>query len=68
MRRAASSRSEWRCPSGSRKSFSRKLNLEKALRAFSPSGKIDGKLLFAEHHQSHAASAFFPSPFEEAWC
>ncbi len=26
----------------------------------------DKKLLFAEHHQSHAASAFFPSPFEEA--
>lgn len=25
-----------------------------------------GKLLFAEHHESHAASAFFPSPFEEA--
>ena len=24
------------------------------------------KLLFAEHHQSHAASAFFPSPFENA--
>ena len=24
------------------------------------------KLLFAEHHQSHAASAFFPSPFEAA--
>lgn len=24
------------------------------------------KLLFAEHHQSHAASAFFPSPFNEA--
>ncbi len=23
-------------------------------------------LLFTEHHQSHAASAFFPSPFEEA--
>jgi carbamoyltransferase len=23
-------------------------------------------LLFNEHHQSHAASAFFPSPFEEA--
>jgi carbamoyltransferase len=23
-------------------------------------------LRFAEHHQSHAASAFFPSPFEEA--
>jgi len=25
-----------------------------------------GELLFAEHHQSHAASAFLPSPFEEA--
>ncbi len=26
----------------------------------------DGKILFAEHHQSHAASAFYPSPFKEA--
>ncbi|HUF76892.1 MAG TPA: carbamoyltransferase [Longimicrobiales bacterium] len=26
----------------------------------------EGELLFAEHHESHAASAFFPSPFEEA--
>ena len=26
----------------------------------------EGKILFPEHHQSHAASAFFPSPFEEA--
>ncbi len=25
-----------------------------------------GKLLFSEHHLSHAASAFFPSPFERA--
>lgn len=25
-----------------------------------------GKLYFADHHESHAASAFFPSPFEEA--
>ncbi|TNF92207.1 MAG: hypothetical protein EP297_13750 [Gammaproteobacteria bacterium] len=24
------------------------------------------RLLFAEHHQSHAASAFYPSPFEKA--
>ncbi len=24
------------------------------------------KLLFTEHHQSHAASAYFPSPFEDA--
>src|SRR5216117_3317487 len=26
----------------------------------------DGEILYAEHHESHAASAFFPSPFEEA--
>jgi len=25
-----------------------------------------GPILYAEHHESHAASAFFPSPFEEA--
>ena len=24
------------------------------------------KIFFSEHHLSHAASAFFPSPFEEA--
>lgn len=28
-------------------------------------GKLD-KLLFTEHHMSHAASAFYPSPFREA--
>jgi len=26
----------------------------------------EGKVLFCDHHESHAASAFFPSPFEEA--
>ena len=26
----------------------------------------DDRLLFTEHHHSHAASAFYPSPFEEA--
>ena len=26
----------------------------------------EGVILFPEHHESHAASAFFPSPFEEA--
>jgi carbamoyltransferase len=25
-----------------------------------------GEVLFGEHHESHAASAFYPSPFEEA--
>ncbi len=29
-------------------------------------GKFKGKIIFPEHHESHAASAFFPSPFEEA--
>ncbi len=29
-------------------------------------GKINGPLLFPEHHLSHAASAFYPSPFQEA--
>lgn len=29
-------------------------------------GKWEEKLLFSEHHFSHAASAFFPSPFERA--
>lgn len=27
---------------------------------------FDGEMLFTEHHESHAASAFFPSPFEKA--
>ena len=27
---------------------------------------FQGKILFPEHHQSHAASAFFPSPFKES--
>ena len=26
----------------------------------------EDQILYAEHHESHAASAFFPSPFEEA--
>ncbi len=30
------------------------------------SGKYKGRYVFTEHHESHAASAFFPSPFEEA--
>jgi carbamoyltransferase len=38
--------------------------LRKELKAF---GKFDSQnLLFAEHHLSHAASAFFPSPFDDA--
>ena len=29
-------------------------------------GGYEGPLIFPEHHESHAASAFFPSPFKEA--
>ena len=29
-------------------------------------GAYTKKIVFCEHHESHAASAFFPSPFEEA--
>jgi carbamoyltransferase len=40
--------------------------LRSELRQLAPRVDWDERLLFAEHHQSHAASAFFPSPFEEA--
>ncbi len=40
--------------------------LSKELKRFDPGYDWANRLLFAEHHQSHAASAFFPSPFEEA--
>jgi carbamoyltransferase len=44
-----------------------KANLVKALKPFSPTGRsIEDRLLFGDHHQSHAASAFYPSPFREA--
>ena len=29
-------------------------------------GRYSGRYVFADHHESHAASAFFPSPFDEA--
>ena len=32
----------------------------------SKSCRTEAKVLFTEHHESHAASAFFPSPFESA--
>jgi carbamoyltransferase len=40
--------------------------LKRSLQDLAPSYDWDRRLLFAEHHQSHAASAFFPSPFEHA--
>ena len=40
--------------------------LRNKLRSHAPDYNWDNRLLFAEHHQSHAASAFYPSPFESA--
>tara|TARA_A100001035_G_scaffold263381_1_gene243872 strand:+ start:407 stop:2260 length:1854 start_codon:yes stop_codon:yes gene_type:complete len=47
------------------KSELRKLfyDLQKSL---NPDKKINPKFFFSEHHLSHAASAFYPSPFEES--
>ncbi len=42
-----------------------KLHLRRAIRE-GLGGATRAKLVFTEHHESHAASAFFPSPFEEA--
>jgi len=39
--------------------------IAKELKKLSPNFDVE-KLLFTEHHLSHAASAFYPSPFEEA--
>ena len=40
--------------------------LRTELERFVPEYDWENRLLFCEHHQSHAASAFFASPFEEA--
>ena len=47
------------------KLFQRDL-LVKELRRAGADKAVGERLRFAEHHVSHAASAFFPSPFEEA--
>lgn len=47
------------------KLFQKNLLIEE-LRANNHDFDWDNRLLFAEHHFSHAASAFYPSPFREA--
>jgi carbamoyltransferase len=42
-----------------------KLMMRRMIRGGLP-GKTKAPLLFMDHHESHAASAFFPSPFEQA--
>jgi carbamoyltransferase len=43
-----------------------KRSLLNRLKAVAPEIDWQNRLLFSEHHLSHAASAFFPSPFDEA--
>ena len=43
-----------------------KLDLRKTIRAELPELRPDCSILFTEHHHAHAASAFYPSPFDEA--
>lgn len=47
------------------KLFQKKV-LHDALKAIEPGLLLRNPLLFSEHHWSHAASAFYPSPFERA--
>ena len=48
------------------KSFTGRASFSEAMADFAPHCDIRDKLIFAEHHMSHAASAFFPSPFASA--
>tara|TARA_R110002167_G_scaffold8292_4_gene38452 strand:- start:23 stop:1843 length:1821 start_codon:yes stop_codon:yes gene_type:complete len=43
-----------------------KRELIKALNTLAPTLDLSKKLLFSEHHLSHAASAYYPSPFSHA--
>ncbi len=47
------------------KLFQKRL-ITQELRDYDADYDWESRLLFAEHHQSHAASAFYPSPFENA--
>lgn len=46
--------------------LSEKLNLRKTIREELPELLPSSQVLFTEHHQAHAASAFYPSPFDRA--
>ncbi len=43
-----------------------KMLLRDEMKKWQPDFDWQKRLLFGEHHQSHAASAFFPSPYQEA--
>lgn len=48
------------------KLFQKDLLIEELQKHLGKKFDAGGRLLFAEHHLSHAASAFFPSPFQNA--
>ena len=48
------------------KLFQKSMLVKQLGAALDPGVDWNGKLLFSEHHLSHAASAFYPSPFEKA--
>jgi carbamoyltransferase len=48
------------------KLFQKKMIIEALTKSLDKDVDWSTRLLFSEHHLSHAASAFFPSPFEEA--
>lgn len=48
------------------KLFQKKIILKELSKSLGDQANWESKLLFTEHHLSHAASAFFPSPFESA--
>ena len=48
------------------KLFQKRIILQKLNETLSKKCEWNSKLLFSDHHLSHAASAFFPSPFKEA--
>src|SRR3954451_20876712 len=43
-----------------------KLHTRRAIRVALDQPRFDKPLVFLDHHESHAASAFFPSPYDEA--
>jgi carbamoyltransferase len=54
---------KWLSPDGPRRSV--QIGVDLLAREFG-GGSFDGTVEFVRHHHSHAASAFFPSPFSEA--
>ncbi len=48
------------------KLFQKSVLIDELKKLSSKKSSWENKLLFSEHHLSHAASAFFPSPFENA--